>query len=234
MVDAPRRIGRAFLEAVSQEGPGEDIEVEGPSLANARRRQVFRHLCLRPCARVGDMARVLALSQATVRWHGWNLLSNGYLEMEANRMFPQGLIDPADASLFVLLTAPGRADVYRACHDDPGLSLQELGVRVGITRQSASKIATEMTECGILRIEEDGRFRRGIPTDVMSTKRVGNAGRVRLFVDRLLRRLEDDGLDPELLRREEETALLRFGVGPHRVVLDLPTDPYVTSWRAFP
>jgi DNA-binding transcriptional ArsR family regulator len=95
-----RGLGRALQTVLAQEGPAEDLEIEGPSLANARRRQVFRYLCLRPCARVGEIGRILGLSHATVRWHERDLLENRYIEVDASHAFPRGLIDPGDAGLF--------------------------------------------------------------------------------------------------------------------------------------
>lgn len=232
MPDAPRRVGQALLAALTEEGPGQDLEVEGPSLANARRRQVYRYTCLRPCARVGEIGRALSMSQATVRWHERNLLENGYLEMEGARMFPEGLIDPGDASLFALLAAPGRDGVLAAAVEDPGLALQDLASRVGMTRQSASKSATELAEFGLVTLVEDGRFRRVYATDFLARKRDANRPRADAFVDRLLRRLGDDGLSPELLRRDEGVVLVRLGAGPRRVALDVPVDPYRTAWQS--
>lgn len=227
-----RRIGRALQAALTQEGPGEDLEIEGPSLSNARRRLVYRSLCLRPCARVGEIGRVLDLSHATVRWHERNLLENGYLEMDGLHLFPTGLIDAADAGLFGLLAAPGRNAVLGACHESPGIALLELAARVGLTRQSASKMAAELADAGLVSIVEDGRFRRVYPTDALARRRETNRGRVDAFVGHLLRRLSSDGLAPEVLRRDEATLLVRLGAGPRRVVLDLPLDPYLTAWSS--
>jgi DNA-binding transcriptional ArsR family regulator len=232
MAEPPRRVAQAFLAAMTQEGPGEDLEVEGPSLANARRRLVYRYLCLRPCARVGEIGRALGMSQATVRWHERNLLENRYLEMDGPRMFPQGLVDPADAPLFALLAAPGRDAVLAAVVAEPGLALQDLADRVGLTRQGASKAAAELSEFSLLTIAEDGRFRRLYATDLLGRKRDGNAGRVESFVDRLVRRLAEDGLSPEVLRRDETVVLLRLGAGPRRVAMDIPVDPYRTAWQS--
>lgn len=224
-------IGRALARAVRQEGLGEDLAIEGPSLANARRRQLFRYLCLRPCARVGEIARDLSYSQATVRWHEWDLLENGYVQIEGTRVFPAGLIDPEDAGLFASLAAMGRAAVLAATFASPGTSYQEVAQQVDLTRQSVSKIAQELSEYGLLNLVEDGRYRRLYPTDRLTKKREGNRPRAAAFSDALLRRLADDGLSPELLRRDESALLVRFGVGPQRVVLDLPLDPYVTAWQ---
>ena len=94
-----RGLGRALQRAVSREGVDIDLEGEGRSLANARRRRVFRYLCLRPCARIGDMSRGLKMSPATVRWHTWDLIENRYLQAEGVNLFPAGLIDPRDVPI---------------------------------------------------------------------------------------------------------------------------------------
>src|SRR5207249_11676187 len=100
-----RGIGRALQKAVAREGLDEDLEGEGRSLANAHRRQVFRYLCLRPSARVGDMGRDLSMSQANVRWHTWDLVEHGYVHFERARLFPTGLLHPEDATLLAALPA---------------------------------------------------------------------------------------------------------------------------------
>src|SRR5206468_1178729 len=104
-----RGIGRALQKAVAREGLDVDLDAEGRSLANARRRQVYRYLCLRPCARIGDVGRDLSMSQATARWHARDLLENRYLQAEGTRVFPVGLIDPEDSALFAALASAGRA-----------------------------------------------------------------------------------------------------------------------------
>ena len=229
-----RGLGRALQTVLAQEGPAEDLEIEGPSLANARRRQVFRYLCLRPCARVGEIGRVLGMSHATVRWHERDLLENGYLELDGSRAFPRGLIDPEDAALFALVATPGRSALLLACYAEPGVSLLELAAAVGLSRQSASKIASELSDLGLVTLVEDGRFRRHYPTDLLARKRVANGPRAKAFAEALLRRLADEGLTPEHLRSDESVLVLRFGSASKRVVLDVPLDPYVTAWRSEP
>jgi predicted transcriptional regulator len=225
-----RGIGRALQKAVAREGFDGDLDAEGRSLANARRRQVFRYLCLRPCARIGDMGRELSMSQANVRWHAWDLMNNGYLQSEGTRVFPVGLIDPDDAALFAVLASAGRGEILATAFQSPGISLQELAGRVPLTRQSASKIALELSEFGALNVTRDGRYRRVYPTNLLIQKREANRHRADAFAEALLRRLADEGLAPDLLRRDETTVLIRFGSGPRRVLLDVPFDPYVTAW----
>jgi len=225
-----RGIGRALQKAVAREGLDEDLEGEGRSLANAHRRQVFRYLCLRPCARVGDMGRDLSMSQANVRWHIWDLVENGYVQFEGARVFPIGLINPEDAALFAALASAGRAGVLETVFQSPGISMQEIAERVHLTRQSASKIAAELAGFGCLTTADDGRYRRVYPTNVLVQKRDANRERAEAFSEALLRRLAEEGLAPELLRREEAALLLRFGRGVQRVQLAVPLDPYVTAW----
>ncbi len=230
----PRGLGHALQTVLSQEGPGEDLEIEGPSLANARRRQVFRYLCVRPCARVGEIGRVLGMSHATVRWHERVLLEHGYLEMDGAQVFPRGLIDPGDAPLFSLLATPSRSTVLLACFTEPGVPLLELAAAVGLTRQSASKITSELADVGLITLVEDGRFRRHYPTDVLAKKREANRARAKAFSEALVRRLREEGLAPESLRSDEGVVLLRFGSTSKHVVLDVPVDPYVSAWRSEP
>lgn len=225
-----RGIGRAFEKAVSREVLDEDLDAQGPSLANAHRRQVFRYLCLRPCARIGDVGRDLSMSQATVRWHAWDLVENRYLQAEGTRVFPMGLIESDDAPLFAALASSGRGPVLAAAFESPGISLQELARRVRLTRQSASKIATELAGFSLLKLDDDGRYRRMYPTDLLVRKRETNRARADAFGDALVRRLFEEGLSPELLRKDERTLLLRFGAGTQRVLLEIPLDPYATAW----
>jgi DNA-binding transcriptional ArsR family regulator len=224
-------LGRALQSALVQEGPGEDLGVDGSGLANARRRAVFALLCLKPCARVGVVGRQLGMSQATVRWHETHLASKGYLDVDGSRAFPRGLIDPHDAEMFALLATPGRSAVLSACFSDPGVSLLELAGRVGLTRQSVSKIGGELRDLGLITFVEDGRFRRHYPTDVLHRKREANLPRTRSFVEAIVRRLAEEGLAPEILRDAGSGLLVRLGAGASRVVLDLRLDPYATAWR---
>lgn len=226
-----RGLGRALQAAVSRDGVDADLDLEGRSLANARRRQVFRYLCLRPCARVGDIGRVLRMSQATVRWHAWDLVENGYLQIEGARVFPVGLIDPEDASLFIALASPGRAAIVSATFEAPGISFQDLAARVHLTRQSVSKIATELLEFSVVSVAEDGRYRRLSPTDVLRRKQDANRARADAFGEAFLRRVAAEGFSPELMRRDETTLLVRFGVGSRHVLFEVPLDPYTTAWN---
>jgi DNA-binding MarR family transcriptional regulator len=145
-------------------------------------------------------------------------------------MFPAGLIEAEDAPLFVALACAGRPRILMAAFESPGISLQELANRVQLTRQSASKIATELSGFGLLTLDEDGRHRRVYPTDLVVHKREANRARAGAFSDALVRRLTEEGLSPELLRHDERTLLLRFGAGPQRVLLEVPLDPYTTAW----
>src|SRR3989442_1515538 len=219
-------MGRALQRAVSREGAEIDLEGEGRSLANARRRQVFRYLCLRPCARIGEISRELKMSPATVRWHTWDLTQNRYLQSEGVRLFPTGLIDPADASMFAALASTGRAAVLAAVFDVPGISFQEIASRVELTRQSISKVASELAEFGLVRLVDDGRFRRMYSTNLLSRKREANRGRAAAFEEAVLRRLMEEGLAPELVRREEARLLVRFGTGARRDLLEVTLEPY--------
>jgi len=234
MPEGTRGVGRALQALLFQTMPEPDLPIEGPSLANGNRRQIFRYLCQRPCAHPSEISKALSVSQATVRWHEGHLLEHAYVEMDSGRVVPRGLIPLADVELFALLAMPGRDDVVRATHREPGLPLRELAARVHLTRQSVSKIARELAEAGLAAIVEDGRARRVFPTDLLERRREENRFRVVAFGEQLLRRLREDGLFPELLRRDDRVLLIRIGSSPPWTVFDLPLDPYLTAWRPGP
>src|SRR2546428_6423972 len=146
-------------------------------------------------------------------------------------MSSPGLINQEDAALFPNLAARGRAAVLAATFEAPGISFQDLAARVGLTRQSISKIASELTEFGLVKLLEDGRHRRVRPTEVLARKREANRVRADAFGEALGRRLAAGGLSPGPLRRGETTLLVRFGMGTQRVLLDLSLDPYGTVWQ---
>jgi DNA-binding transcriptional ArsR family regulator len=145
-------------------------------------------------------------------------------------VFPSGLIDPDDAALFAMLASAGRATILAATFESPGISFQELSGRARLTRQSASKIVSELLQFGLVTVAEDGRHRRAYPTNLLARKREANQGRTDAFAEGLVRRLAEEGLSPELLRRGERTLLVRFGGGSRRVLLEVPLDPYATAW----
>src|SRR2546428_2893513 len=108
---------------------------------------------------------------------------------------------------------------------------KETGRGAGPPRQSVRKVASELAEFGLARLVDDGRFRRVYSTDLLSRKREANRGRTRAFEEAVLRRLMEEGLAPELVRREETRLLVRFGTGATRVLLEIPVDPYATAWK---
>src|SRR5207245_2673102 len=81
--------------------------------------------------------------------------------------------------------------------------------RVGLTRQSVSKIASELAEFGLVRLVDAGRFRRASSTDLPSRRRAASRGRTHAFEQAVLRSLPEEGLAPELLRRPETTLRVR-------------------------
>src|SRR5204863_7441508 len=104
-----RGIGRALQKAVAREGLDVDLDAEGRSLANARRRQVYRYLCLRPCARIGDVGRDLSMSRATAGGPARDLLENRSLQAQGPPWFPVGPTNPKDPPFSVPRWSAGRS-----------------------------------------------------------------------------------------------------------------------------
>src|SRR2546426_1803883 len=96
------------------------------------------------------------MSQATVRWHTWDLTENRYLQSEGVSLFPAGLIDPADVPMFAALASAGRAAGLPPVFDVPRISFQGIAARGGLTPPPVSKVASELPEFGLVRVRAHG------------------------------------------------------------------------------
>ena len=67
-----KRMGRALLAAMRNEPVATPVSKEG-ILGNPQRRRVLQYLCLHPCGSIGEVAKALQLSPATIRFHALRL-----------------------------------------------------------------------------------------------------------------------------------------------------------------
>lgn len=225
-----RGIGRAMESALSPKERGASQPVRESLLMHPQRRELFRLLCLRPCATASELARQAGLSANAARWHLQRLAVAGLVvrgEAEA-AYYPRGLIDPRDGPLFRVLAEGTARDVFRAVVDAPGSTQREVCGAVGVSRQAVFRAATRLVDQKLLSFVEDGRYRRYYPTDLLGKRQAAHAPHVKSFVESLLKALEAGGLAPQVLRRTNRQLLLRIGRGRPSEVLELTLDPFTT------
>src|SRR5881397_3284521 len=122
-----RRMGKALLAAIKTEA-GPPAATKESVLGNPQRRRVLQYFCLHPCGSLGEVAKALGLSPATVRFHGLRLVAAGYLAASRASFFPAGLVDGTDVPVFEALATAGprrrvrehgaHGDRARGCGED--------------------------------------------------------------------------------------------------------------------
>ena len=225
----PRGIGRAMEKALAEKDGKSPAGARESLLMHPQRRELFRLLCLRPCATVGELAREAKLSANAVRWHIERLAGAALVVRDGSAYYPKGFIEPADRTVFRTLAEPNARETLRAILEVPGSTQKELCEALGVSRQSVFKVASLLERQKLVSSIEDGRFRRYYPTGLLFTRREENRSRARTFVDALLKRLESGGLTPHVLRWSDRQLLVRIARGKSAEVLDLPLDPFTTA-----
>ncbi|MBI4416957.1 MAG: helix-turn-helix domain-containing protein [Euryarchaeota archaeon] len=224
-----RGIGRAMEKALARKGEEPVPETRESLLMHPQRRELFRLLCLRPCATVGELAREAKLSANAVRWHLERLAAANLIVRDGSSYYPKGFIEPTDRPLFRTLAEPTARGVFRAVLEAPGSTQKELVEVLGVSRQSVFKVASLLEERELVSSIEDGRFRRYYPTGLLFTRREDNRPKARAFADSLLKRLHAGGLAPHVLRHTDRQFLVRIAWGRAAELLDLPMDPFTTA-----
>ncbi len=225
-----RGIGRAFEKAIASEEGEAPPEARESLLMHPQRREMFRLLCLRPCATVGELARHAGLSPNAARWHLDRMSAIGLVarDSKAGFYYPRNFIDPEDGGLFRALAEGGTRDVFRTVLEMQGSTQSEIAGALGVSRQSVFKAAAELEAQRLLTHIADGRFRRYYPTGLLFERREANRTRARGFADALVKHLRAEALAPQVLRRTERQLLVRITRGKASETIDLTLDPYTT------
>jgi hypothetical protein len=220
-----RRLGAALKAVVSEEHEAEPSGTARSVLKNENRRRVFAYLVWHPCATPPEIARALSVSGPTASWHLGKLVAAGYAtgppRGRGRRFWASGmnLTEPEIAALAVLAN-PRASRIFVEALATPGLTGAQLAAKVG--RGSARRDIHDLVGVNLLVAVEDGRFRRYYPGTAASALERTAAKRLREFRKRLLRRLEDDRLSPEVRAAPGDVVEVDVRVGGERRSLRLP------------
>ena len=220
-----KRMGRALLAAIRKEPGAVGVSKEGV-LGNPQRRRVLQYLCLHPCGAIGEVAKALRLSPATVRFHALRLAAAEYVIPVGPSFLPTGLVEGDDIPLFEALATAGARRLLAAAFGNTGLTVTELAEAVGMSRQGTAALLETFESLGLVSRVADGRFTRVYPTRALEVRRDRTASRRKHFCEALLRRLGGEGEAPEVLRQTPTEIHLRFGRGAEKATLQLSIEPF--------
>ncbi len=220
-----KRMGRALLAALRKETAATPVSKVGV-LGNPQRRRVLQYLCLHPCGSIAEVAKALRLSPATVRFHALRLAAAEYVVAVGPSFLPAALVDGEDVPLFEALGTSGARRLLAAAFGTAGLTLTELSEAVGMSRQGTAALLDSFESLGLVSRVVDGRFTRVYATRALEERRERTTQRRKNFCDALVRRLQQEGEGPQVLRRTDTAVHLRFGRGAEKTTLELSIEPF--------
>ena len=220
-----KRMGKALLAAIRSEPGAPPVSKEGV-LGNPQRRRVLQYLCLHPCGSIGEVAKALRISPATVRFHGLRLAVAEYVTAAGPSFLPAGLVEREDIPFFEALATAGARRLLAAAFGSAGLTVTELAEAAGMSRQGTASLLDSFESLGLVSRIADGRFTRVYPTRALEERRDRTKARRKQFAEAVLRRLEREGETPEVLRQTDTVLHVRFGRGPDKATLELSIEPF--------
>jgi predicted transcriptional regulator len=227
------RVGKALERAIGTGEAPSTVEPKSKAhMMNPVRREVFEHICRFPCTTVSRISKGIGRSVHTVQWHVRKLIEAGLVSESRisglNVLHPLSMLGPKDIPLLILLNDPKAKSAFLYIVENPGCSQSDLIEGLGISHQSAGRVARKLMRESLISIVDDGKYKRHYPTDLLVRRReesLDNAKRFKTFV---IDKLKSEGLKPEVMRSGIPEVLVRIAQGKERAILRLSCDPYFT------
>jgi hypothetical protein len=135
---------------------------------------------------------------------------------------PAGLgLDDAELATLAALARPPASDLFRLAMETPGLTAVELAERVG--RAGARRATRTLVAANVLVAVADGRYRRYYAGAAAAALEKNAGRRLRDFRRKLLRRLEEDQLAPEVRTAPGDAMEIELRFGDERATIRVPS-----------
>ncbi|MFQ6107802.1 MAG: winged helix-turn-helix transcriptional regulator [Thermoplasmata archaeon] len=228
----PKRMGGA-LKRIVGEGAGErEEEKKRPVsvLMNRNRQRIFQFLCNFPCSHQKRIAASLELSNPTVRWHLQKLIQSGYVKSRTvgGRVvyYPAEMIS-GDRAIEVFYWMGNRKVniLFRTLLERQGSTIEDLAETLGGGRSRIRLGLATLERLGMIVPVIDGRYKRYFPTDEVTSIESSNRKRLRQFKRFLMKKLENDRLNPEIHMSRSREAEIQIKIGKTRSQLVIPPEP---------
>jgi len=205
-----RGLGKALEDAL--QGKEEKRPKKGIKsvLSSPVRRQIYQYLTLHPGAYLSLISKDLLISIHTLEWHLNKLRAADYIEEERiggyRIYFPTHLVDKNEIMPLHLLHRENHRLIFSCILHHPGMSMKECSENCGLSVSSAVTAIKDLKTENLITAVEDGRFRRYFPSDRLQELITYGKERQESFLKWLMERLHEEGLEPEIDRREEGIA----------------------------
>ena len=201
-----RGLGKALEDALQGKEERQPRKGMKSVLSNPVRQQIYQYLTLHPCAYLSLMSKDLLISIHTLEWHLKKLSDSGYVAEQRiggyRIYFPVRLVDKEDVRALHLLNRENHRLVFSCIMHHPGMSMKECAENCDLSVSSAVSAIADLKAENLITSVEDGRFRRFFPSDRLQELLDRGEEGQEAFLKWLIDCLYEDGLQPEIAKKE--------------------------------
>jgi len=229
-----KSVGKALRKALGLETVKFDVEprVGGTSrLMNPRRLAIFEHLWKNPCSHIRQISRATKIPVESLKWHLRMLERSeliGALRSERRVAFyPKGLIREDDVELFAQLSNTKRREIVRILWEKPeGTELNEISSAMKLSKQALHHHISILENLSVVKgLKEGRRAKYRLDKNVDKLKRLYQRRSGKLL-KWLLSSLENECLNPEVVKKDEEAVKVRVSLGVKKSTMEFQLNPF--------
>jgi DNA-binding MarR family transcriptional regulator len=235
-----RKNGLDFIDAFSRIiTPGEDRvptveeKVSGETiLMNPQRQLILQYLSKYPCNHMNGIVRDLGLSYPTVKWHIDLLVKQEFISYKnvgnKNVYFPYNMIADKDIELFTFLNKDKARALFLTLIKKSGLTQKEICKLSKMSNRTVISYLNDLEKYRFIKVRKDGIYRKYYPTNLINELMDSYRNRLNNFRKDIKRKLIKDGLNPVIIRAQDNQLQIQIGDTKNNSILKIYANPVVT------
>jgi predicted transcriptional regulator len=218
--------GEEKISKVDEKVTGETV------LQNPQRQLILQYLSKYPCNHMNGIVRDLELSYPTVKWHIDLMIRQEFVSFKSlgnkNVYFPYNMIADRDVELFTFLNKDKARKLYLLLITKPGLTQKEICKLSKMSNRTVISYLMELIDYGFIKVQKDGIYRRYYPTKLINELMDSYRDRMNNFRKEIKRKLIKDGLNPVIVRAQDNLLQIQIGDLKETTILKIYANPIVT------
>ena len=218
--------GEERIPVVEEKVTGETV------LMNPQRQLIFQYLSKYPCNHMNGIVRDLGLSYPTVKWHIDLLVKQEFVSYmkvgNKNVYFPYNMIAEKDIERFTFLNKDKARELYLTLINKPGLTQKEICKLSKMSNRTVISYLNDLENLNFIKVRKDGIFRKYYPTNIINDLMDSYRSRLNNFRKDIKRKLIRDGLNPVIIRAQDNQLQIQIGDMKDSSILKIFANPVVT------
>ncbi len=229
-----------FIEAFSRLiTPGEEKIVKVNEkvtsetlLQNIQRQLILQYLSKYPCNHMNGIVNDLNLSYPTVKWHIDLMIKQEFISFKSignkNVFYPYSMIADKDIELFAFLNKNKARILYNLLINNPGLTQKEICKQSNMSNRTVISYLNDLVNYGFINVKKDGIYRRYYPSNLINELMSSYRERMNNFRKEIKRKLIKDGLNPVIVRAQDDLLQIQIGDLKDTSILKIYANPILT------